>query len=362
MSTSIVALPLEVIESIINISDVKEVKSFSLTSRALLPYARTLLLSNITLRLSKNGDVSRFFLWLQEFPKLRNFVRHLSLINLQDAFHQSVKERARLVHILKMLSKCLKTLAIVHSPPYFGCEWEVVPTSIQNALLGCFASNSLEAIKHLDVFKLVENLSRPSPSIPRIALESFRVAFWGYPYDDADHVLSGDSLLDLSRLRRLVVETVIPVYDSVGNWVAHAAPLCSSSLIELYWTVNTEDFLAPAITSAPKLVLKCFDLMKSRAPCPSVYSSIFILPWSSDADPLCLLIASIQGTKRATFDFDPPAFKMNKWQNNYGFIENAVDKREDLIVNVLRPLGTHDLFLDVRYRRPFTNKALNELV
>ncbi|KAH8829928.1 hypothetical protein DL96DRAFT_1706766 [Flagelloscypha sp. PMI_526] len=344
------ALPLEVLETIIDLSSAEDARSLALTSKALLPRSRANIFSHVVVTSTdrhKKQDIPRLFNLLKHSPDLEAFILHLSIINLHDI---TAAWSTKLVGILDRLQH-MKTLSIVHAQTYFGCRWERVPLPVQSAVLKCVLSEGLKAvdaqffgtcltflqacpkIKHLDLYSPVEAFTRSSRSSPRLVLESLRISSIQEPPIAIGRLLGadGDPLLDLSQLKVLACDSRTDQCSIIfGKWIAQIAESAGSSLRELYWDVSTPESkltdLHVTLDQFPQLrvlSIVCHGhtidpdafnmantccswiqkLMDSRNTLSPLVSSTFRVPWSDDPEPLENLITTIEGTQSAVFDF-----------------------------------------------------------
>ncbi|KAH8829886.1 hypothetical protein DL96DRAFT_1590803 [Flagelloscypha sp. PMI_526] len=399
-------LPLEVLEAVIGLSDAEDARSLALTSKALLPSSRANIFSYVVLTASdRHMDIPRLFDLLERSPNLEPFIRHLTIINLHDIALWS----SNLVGVLDRLQH-LKTLSIVHAKNYFGCEWGSVNNIVQNAILKCVLSETLEAVdaqffeycipflqgcpklKHLDLYSPREALTRHSHSSPPIVLESLRVSTINEPPFTIDRLLGtdGDPLLDLSQLKTLVCDSRADYCDIVfGRWIAQMAKFSGSSLSELYWDVNTPELksndLLMSLNLLPQLQTLSIicrynphaqdpedgskicctwigKLMQSRQPAGSLSSSVFRVPWSDNPGPLRDLITTIEGAQSATFCFDNFPSPNNVPEENDETMEILFKASRDCCgtsITIKSPTESYSPLQDLRSKRPFTRIPLD---
>ncbi|KAH8832747.1 hypothetical protein DL96DRAFT_1704800 [Flagelloscypha sp. PMI_526] len=394
-------LPLEVLETIVDLSDIEEARSFAVTCKILLPCSRSNLYSHITLTASDScQDVPRFNELINHSPGLESFIRHLTIINLHDVDIWS----SQLVEILDQL-RHLKTLSIVHARSYFGCEWGMVPASVQSAIFNTLRSATLEAVdaqffeeclsflqqcptlKHLDLYDPNEALTRLSISSPQTVLHFLRLSILSEPHLSLERILAKNEhpLLDLSQLRVLVLDSEAINSDVIfGKWVLQIAESSWSSLSELYWEVNfpelTSADLALSLCELPQLqiivavcrynpivntgledeaqiccswIAKC---MQSRKPYSPLCSSTFTLQWWDDTKPLCRLITQLEGTQSATFSFTTQPSRVEE-PALLALQETAA--RCEIDVKIVSPLESYSPFDHLRAKRPYTRDTLD---
>ncbi|KAH8797150.1 hypothetical protein DL96DRAFT_1642440 [Flagelloscypha sp. PMI_526] len=242
-------LPLEVLENIVDISDLQTACSWSLTCKALVPRSQANVHSNLTLT---DKDWIPYSHVLDQSPHLASSIHHLSILDIQLAHYYTPESIECFEKVLSKLHH-LHTLSLVHWK-WSACAWSDVPQSLQHALIRCFNLETLQAVdvqlfedaldflklcpkvRHLDLYHPRELLYRPSKSVPRVSLESLRLS--GSLRHVPIHVNSilgtnGDPFLDLTRLQTLVIEFHT-------SWFSHIIPLASSSLTSLYLRIHSD--------------------------------------------------------------------------------------------------------------------------
>ncbi|KAH8829771.1 hypothetical protein DL96DRAFT_1678425 [Flagelloscypha sp. PMI_526] len=295
---------------------------------------------------AKRGNQEGIVVWLSPF------IRHLFLVNLNDTTPQASCPPVYITQLVGILDQLLhlQSIYMIRSEKYYGCYWNDIPESIQSALYKLFLSETLRTVgaqlfedsltflehcprlKYLHITgQFAESLTCVSTSVSKIVLQSLRFSMTHPTSSDGDieSILGkgNDSILDLSRLQTLAVDSIYSGGFVFGPWIAHIATLCASSLTELFWELHLPQTVSGEIpvplSKFPNLQTLVIvvqgsrleatrnypckwiqKFIESRIPCVPLVSSTITLPWSDNTQPLQTLIKSgMQGTQFTTFSF-----------------------------------------------------------
>ncbi|KAH8829774.1 hypothetical protein DL96DRAFT_1590350 [Flagelloscypha sp. PMI_526] len=387
-------IPLELLERIIGFTSSHDARSCALTCNALLHSSRANIFSHVQVSIRTGHfapplkDIPHLLNLLKESPHISPLIRHFSFLDLNDTTTDADCPSSYIDQLVKILDQLthLKSLSIIRSERYYGCYWVDIPVSVQSALYKRFLSGTLETVsaqlfeqsltflercprlKHLHITgSFTESLICTSISSLKPVLKSLRFTATNSPINDIKLYLGGNknSLLDLSQLETLALDTAYSQAFAFGPWIAHIATLSASSLTELYWELDLRETISgelsvrlSEIPNLQTLVIICRvtalevrvdilcnwiqRLIESRTICVPLLSLITTMPWSDDPEPLQTLIKSgIQGTRSATFSF----IHVPEMESDRGAIQATLE--------VLRIAAAQQAEVDVTLISPF---------
>ncbi|KAH8814616.1 hypothetical protein DL96DRAFT_1684893 [Flagelloscypha sp. PMI_526] len=404
-------LPFEVLEVIVDFTDILGAQNCALTCKALLSQSRANIFSHV--RLLPDGE-SNFHLHqlLKNSPHLEKFIQHIALLDLHLIDGRNV---LLVVNILERLGH-IRTISLVNRN-VLGCSWRDVPIDVQDALFRCFQSEALHGVdaqifseahlfiegcpklQHFEMYEpyATENWIRSSPAVVPVGLKSFRVSLFGVePRISIDAVLgtiAGDPLLDFSHLEKLILDSgstprALELTFQSGQWISRIAPFAANSLVELVWDVGSPDIqseqlhvtldMLPCLTT---LEVRCHSrldsdgccawatrLMLSRIHSPTLLSASFTFGWNDDPRPISSLIRAVKGAQRVTLHFQ--TLSSSDWSGVAQFSQETLDilrerskARQDISFTVMPPMNLREADSQLNYlrtHRPFVRGKLQQ--